>query len=392
MATTKGRYEPLFDHDNDRSSILEKRSSKFYEASLGALSPVSSLPAYSRTTELLKSRRKKKTLPLDRFFYFCARQPSFIKWAVLVVLSGLPPTTFLLVSLFAIPRNKTIGVNGTYLQTAIWTISSWASFIILYGVVSTIASLIALLCKQSVYLMKFQNSGHALTFRIALMLWASACYAITPRVFPSLTHWVWWLHKVFEFILIALSIFLAQGIVLELLSIRYIQTWLGPRLRRASDELETMKTLQFLVMPNPRKGDTNMISRMYASFFGLRAIDFLYQDIAQGRGDTEKWTTYATILWNDIRDGKESITRWDLDQRLRNMNHDPSVTYELFAQLDVSGDSSVTQEEVEKLVQRVGYQLNLRALAQRGINSILLKLDIILFLVVIIIVVLIYCK
>lgn len=118
----------------------------------------------------------------------------------------------------------------------------------------------------------------------------------------------------------------------------------------------------------------------------------MYKDIVEGRGDHEKWLSYATILWNDIRDGKQEITRFDLERRAHAMNHEPGLSYELYTKLDASGDSTITQDEVELLVQRLGHQLNLRTLAQRGINSILRKLDIIMLILVIAIILIIFCE
>lgn len=63
------------------------------------------------------------------------------------------------------------------------------------------------------------------------------------------------------------------------------------------------------------------------------------------------------------------------------MNRELDRGHHLFTQLDESCDGEVTFEEVDKLVQRVGLQLNARQRAQHSIDRLLSKLKILLSIV-----------
>ncbi|KAK5099002.1 hypothetical protein LTR70_000876 [Exophiala xenobiotica] len=182
------------------------------------------------------------------------------------------------------------------------------------------------------------------------------------------------------------------GLILELTSVTYIQGWMGPRSQRASDELEAVKELQHLVNLHVSADNVGFVGKICKKLFLLINSGDLYYQISNSLGHEEMWTEYATKIWNSISRGKQALTRFDIDQQLRDMNRGPSRGHDLFMQLDESCDGRVTQEELEKLVHRIGLQLNVRAQAQHGINSLLWKLEAILSIVMLGIILFLYIQ
>lgn len=346
---------------------------------------------YRRSLYLASSKVPKRTLPLDQFAKACKSQSPLVKALAITVITGIPFLIFHLITLFVLPKNTIIGPPGskaTIFELSKWLLISWVSFMVLLWCGRILAALLAWCCSLLQSWVKFQRLAQAICTRMVLMLWAVVCYAVIPSVFhhslgqeKTVDAWVEKLQKAFRFIIIAFAIILVQGIVLELSSIQYIQGWMGPRSQRASDELDTIRQLYELTNPHLTSGKAGYAAKLFKKLF-LPIDDMdLYYRMSQGQGDPELWTQYANHVWDSISQGKPSITRFDIDQQLRAMNRDPARGFNLFLQLDDSCDGQVTLDEVEKLVRRVGLQLNTRARAQHGIKSLLRKLEIILSIV-----------
>lgn len=347
-------------------------------------------------------RATKRALPIDQFVKACQTQSPFVKAIVITFITGIPFLVFLLVTLYALPKNTIVGPAGskaTIFQLSKWLGISWISFMGLLWTGRILASLATWCCSLSISTVKYQRLAEAICTRMVLMFWAIVCYAIIPTVFhrslggeKTADIWVEKLQRAFRFLIIAFAIIVGQGIVLELSSIQYIQGWMGPRSKRASDELDTIRQLYELTNPHLSSDNVGYMAKIMKKLLLPVNEEDLHYRMTNGQGDSELWTLYANHLWDNISQGKSSITRFDIDQQLRAMNRDPARGQDLFLQLDSSCDGEVTFEEVEKLVQRVGMQLNTRAQAQRGINSLLRKLEIILSIVMAGIIFFIYSK
>lgn len=224
------------------------------------------------------------------------------------------------------------------------------------------------------------------------MIWAIIIFAIIPSVFHETTLpdeknrknppkiWVDTLREAFRFLIIAFALIVVQGIILQLSSIQYIQGYMGPRSQRASDELNTIKQLHDLVDPKSQDQVHVMGKAIRKLLVPVNENDPYYR-ISHGLGDEALWTEYAQSLWETISQGKDSINRMDIARQLTAMNRDPDRGFDLFNQLDHSGDGEVTFDEVEKLVHRVGTLLKARDEAQHGIKRLLSKLEILLSIV-----------
>lgn len=377
---------------------FEKQSSVFFkEVSAESDYPKEDLTlkplSYRRSVYLAHPKSTKRSLPLDQFFEACASQAPFVKAAVVTFVTGVPFLVFLLITLYALPKKTILGPPGskaTIFELSKWLLISWASFMGLLWCGKILAAISTWCCTLSKSWIKFQRLTQTICLRMVLMLWAIVCYAVIPSVFHHslgtkgiVEHWVQMLQKAFKFLIIAFAIFLVQGIVLELSSIQYIQGWMGPRSQRACDELDTIKQLHELTDPHVSSGNAGYVTKVLKKLLLPVRNDDLYYRISCGQGHPEMWAEYANYIWDSISQGKATVTRFDVDEQLRAMNrdHDPSRGRELFIQLDDSCDGQVILGEVEKLVQRVGLQLNTRAQAQRGIDSLLRKLEVILSVV-----------
>jgi len=354
------------------------------------------IPAYQRSLGLSRPKSRQKQLPLDRFYRSCANQAPVVKGLIITVVTGLPFLIFLLVTLYVLPPKISIGpkeLGATVFELSKWLFVCWASFMVLLWCGRVLAAFSAWVCSMARKLAGYERLAETLSLRMVLLLWAAVCYAMVSHVFHhslgtniekdqrTVYNWVHELQKTFMFLMIAFAIVFFQGIILELASVTYIQGWMGPRSQRASDELATVKELQHLVNPHVSVDDIGFVGKICKKLFLPIDSNDLYYQISHGEGDEEMWTQYATKIWNSISQGKQALTRFDVDQQLRDMNRDPSRGHDLFTQIDESCDGNVTQEELEKLVQRIGLQLNVRAQAQRGIQSLLRKLEAILSIV-----------
>lgn len=359
-------------------------------------------PSYRLSTTLANHKPAKKTYPMDRFLKACNRQGPLVKAIVITVVTGIPFLVFLLVALFALPKNDIIGGSGsaaTMTELAKWLLISWATFMGLLWCGRILAALSASCCTLLESWGKYQRLAEAVCTRIVLMFWAVVCHSVLPRVFhrslgsqATAVDWTQKLQKAFLFLIIAFAIILVQGIFLELSAINYIQGWMGPRSQRASDELDTIRQLYELTNPHLESNDVSYFNRFVKKLLLPFDDTDLYYRMSLGQGDPELWSEYANHVWNSISQGKTSITRFDIDEQLRAMNRDPARGFNLFLQLDDSCDGQVTQDEVEKLVRRVGLQLNVRARAQHGIDTLLRKLEILLSIVMAGIILFLYSK
>lgn len=347
--------------------------------------------SYRRSTTLANHKPMKKTFPLDRFRKACQRQGPLVKAALITIITGIPFLIFLLVTLFALPKGTIVGPAGskaTIFELAKWLFISWATFMALLWCGRVLAAFSAWCCTLLESWEKYQRLAEAICTRIVLMFWAVVCHAVLPSIFhhsfekePAASDWTAKLQKAFLFLIIAFAIILCQGIFLELSAINYIQGWMGPRSQRASDELDTIRRLYELTNPHIETTKSGYFSKVARKLLLPFDDTDLYYRMSLGQGDPELWNQYATHVWNSISQGKTSINRFDIDHQLRAMNRDPARGFNLFLQLDESCDGQVTLDEVEKLVRRVGLQLNTRARAQHGIDSLLKKLEILLSIV-----------
>ena len=366
--------------------------------------PTPQLLPTRRTVYLSEHREQDRRLPLDQFFHACTQQTPFVRALILTAITAIPFVVFILVAHYALPK-RAVGpadAQATIFELAKWLLISWATFMGLLWCGRIFAAISTWCCAQSRSLIKFQRLAEAICLRMVLMLWAAVCYAVIPSVFhhsvtteakgvATVTNWVATLQKAFKFLIIAFAIILVQGIVLELASIQYIGVYMGPRSQKAAKELDTIKRLYQLTNPHESTGLGMFAKAMRKLLQPINDNDLYYQ-ISRGQGDTEIWTQYANHLWDCIAQGKSSLTHFDLDRQLRAMNRDPARAHDLFTQLDDSCDGEVTLDEVEKLVQRVGLQLNIRGESQRSINSLLRKLEVLLSIVMLGVIFVLYSK
>lgn len=390
-----------FNMQNDK----EKSDTVIKEVPLGtpnsekpkALS-VPAMPSYRRSMELSRPKQKQKPLPLDRFHRAWKDQAALVRGMAITLLTGIPFIIFFLVARYALPAHLTIGpkeLGATIFELSKWLFCAWGSFWILLWCGRILAAFLSWVCSMSRSLAGFKRLARTLTLRMVLLLWAAVCYNMVGRVFhhalganiakdtATVYNWVNELKRAFKFLMIAFAIIFGQGIVLELASVQYVQGWMGPRSQRAFDELETIKKLQHLVDPHVSAETLGIVRKVCRVLFLPIDSNDLYYQISNGGGDNEMWSAYANKIWNSIARGKQALTRFHIDQQLRDMHRDTSHAQDLFTQLDESCDGNVTQDELEKLVQRIGLQLNVRAQAQRGINSLLRKLEAILCIVMV---------
>lgn len=342
---------------------------------------------------------KSKPLPIDRVIEFIKRQPPLLKGAVGTLLTGLPFLIFYAVTVNSIKPGTTVGGHALMRELAEWLFISTCVLILLFWGGKGFAKMTSYICGLSERTQKFQGLVGAVFVRLVFMMWTVISYAIIPDIFKHNggadatleNNWVHTLQQAFKFMAIAAGIILAQGIFLELIAIDYVEGWANPRSQRAYDELALIKDLHSLVDPNAAKQDTSMMSRFYKKLVSPET-NTLYWKISEGRGTKEDWCEYATKMWDSLSRGKAAMTRFDFDQRLRDMGRSTGKGEELFNQLDDSCDGNVTQEELEKLVCTLGMELNIRFAAQDGIHKLLRKLEILMLIAIGIIIAFVYGK
>jgi len=171
-----------------------------------------------------------------------------------------------------------------------------------------------------------------------------------------------------------------------------IEGFIGPRSEKASNELEVIKDLNNLVRRHLSSDDIGIVSRFFKSLLLPTNSKDLYYVISRGEGDEEKWNEYAGTIWTTMAGGKSYLTAQDLSQQLIAMNRDPERGRDLFVQLDESLDGQVTEDEVTKLVHKIGLQLNRRTQAMSGIRHLMQKLEIVMSVLMLGLIICIYGK
>ncbi|KAJ9616621.1 hypothetical protein H2200_000340 [Cladophialophora chaetospira] len=335
-------------------------------------------------------RRQKRPLPLDRVARSLRKTPQAIRIALFVVLSGLPFAAYMLVARFKL-RHKWIGppeLHATHFKLSKWLMFCWASLLIIFALAESLARLASWACSLSTGTLKYQPLAKTLCFRVTLLAWAGAAHEANCIVWPDPPHkikddWPATLRQVFVFLVVSFSILLVQGIVLQLIAIRYVEGYMGPRSQRAFNELETIRDLNSLVKQHFEAGDMSFVVKILKKvFLPVRAGAF--DTIVSGKGTEEMHRDYAASIWNTVTTDLNTkvLTAADISRRLVAMGRDPEPAEDLFAQLDESCDGEVTREELEALVISTGRQLNKRAESMKGIRSLLHKLEALLTLIV----------
>lgn len=358
----------------------------------------------TRTDELARPRRAPKPLLFDRIYRACAEQAIGVKAIIIAVITCIPFVIFYCVSHQEHYKNVKIGppkyrVNIRFLST--WLIVCWGSFIGILYIGRVLAAGLCYLCSQSTAMSRYRRLASEVMVRLTLMLWAAVGYASIVDIAKTqqsgisataLDSWVKRLHTAFMFLIIAFAVIFVQGVLLQLISIQYIEGYIGPRTERASNELETIKALQDLVNPHLDHGNIGFLAKMLRKVFMPVNSRDAYYLISRGQGNDEVWQEYAFKIWSEISAGRSYITVQDITQRLIAMNREPEKGQDLFYALDESTDGQVTEDEVHKLIRQTGVQLNKRAQAMCGIKALIRKLEIITSIVMLGIIVFIYGK
>ena len=358
-------------------------------------------PSYGiKRSDTVHRHRKQKPLPLDRLFQRAHKTPHAVKLLLIVLLTGMPFVIFMLVARFAL-RHENIGPTGpgyvraTYFQLSKWMMICWAALLIIFGLAEGLASLASWACSLHTHWVKYAPLANTMSFRITMLAWAGASYQANCSIWPATTKedWTHTLQTTFEFLVVAFAIVLVQGIVLQLIAIRYVEGYIGPRSNRASNELETIRDINNLVKRHIEHDDPSYFLRIFKKLF-YPIEETMYDKIASGNASQEVHREYAATIWNTIATDlhTDGLTSAHFAARLKDMGRDPEAGEDLFAQLDESCDGQVTREELEALVVNTGAQLNKRADSMRGIKNLLFKLEILLTLVVFGIIVFIYSK
>ncbi|KAK5092198.1 hypothetical protein LTR70_005853 [Exophiala xenobiotica] len=346
-----------------------------------------------RSQELARPKRKPKPKPFDRLVKAAGDQSLFVKGVIIAILSAVPFVVFLCVAKFCFPEvQRVANLPITLVQLATWLIVCWGSFVGILYLGRVVALGVSWICKQSTSLNRFRSLARETCLRITMLLWAAVGYAVAPQIFTSqdiaealtekdktsISDWNNKMRLAFMFLMIAFAIILVQGILLQLISIQYIEGFIGPRAEKASDELLVLKDLNHLVRRHLSSDDIGIVSRFLKSL--LLPIDSkdLYYVISRGEGDEDIWNEYAGNIWTTISNGRSFLTAQDLSRQLTDMNRDPERGRDLFLQLDDSLDGQITEDEVTKLVHKIGLQLNRRTQAMSGIRHLMQKLEIVL--------------
>ncbi|KAK5088543.1 hypothetical protein LTS08_001051 [Lithohypha guttulata] len=368
--------------------------------------PLAKSETLRRSQELARPKRKPKPRPFDRVGRSCSDQSIVIKGTIIAAVTAIPFVVFLLIALFAFPSKTPVGekdLGVTLVRLAKWLLVSWGSFIGLLYCGRIVAMFAAYLCTLSSASYRFRGLARECCLRLTLMLWAGVGYAIMPNMFnhshlnsgtvkAKATDWVNNLRRAFMFLIIAFAIIFVQGVLLELIKIQYIEGFIGPRAEKASNELEVIKDLNNLVDRHISSDDISILTKLFNKLFLPTNSNDLYYIISRGEGDEEKWNEYAANIWSSITNGRTFLTMSDLSQQLIAMNRDPERGRDLFLQLDESCDGQITEDEVTRLVHRIGLMLNRRTQAMTGIQRLMQKLEIVLTILVLGLIVFLYVQ
>ena len=355
-----------------------------------------------RRTKTVYRERKQKPLPLDRLFQSFHRTPRGVRVLLIIVLSGIPFVVFMLVARFASAlRHHNIGpasLHATYFKLSKWLMICWASLIIIFGLAETLARLASWACSLHTHWVKYAPLANTMCFRVTMLVWAAVAYEANCIIWPvtlkdGQDDWPNKLKEVFQFLAVSFAIILVQGVVLQLIAIRYVEGYVGPRAKRASNELQTIHDINNLVKHHIEHDDPSYFVKIFKSLFYPVEVN-VYDIIASGNANEEEHREYAANIWNTITTDlhKEVLTPADFAARLKDMGRDPEAAEDLFGLLDQSCDGQVSKDELETLVVNTGAQLNKRANSMRGIKNLLFKLEILLTLVMFGIIVFIYSK
>lgn len=358
----------------------------------------------TRTEELARPKRAPRPLLFDRIYRTCAEQAIGVKALIIAAVTCIPFVIFYCVSHQERYKSVKIGpnnykVNIRFLST--WLIVCWGSFIGILYVGRVLAAGLCYLCSQSTPLARYKRLASDVTVRMTLMLWAAVGYATIADIAKTqksgisasaLESWVKRLHTAFMFLIIAFAVIFVQGVILQLITIQYIEGYIGPRTERASNELETIKALQDLVNPHLDHSHIGFFAKMLRKLLMPINSRDPYYLISRGQGNDDIWQEYAFKIWSEIAAGRSYITVQDITQRLVAMNRDPEKGQDLFYALDESTDGQVTEDELHRLIRQTGLQLNKRAQAMSGIKALIRKLEVITSIVMLGIIVFIYGK
>ncbi|KAK5203826.1 hypothetical protein LTR20_009472 [Exophiala xenobiotica] len=353
----------------------------------------------TKSNHVIRRHRRQPPLPLDRFARGISRTPRALKILLLVIFSGLPFMAFMLIARYQL-RHRTIGppeLNATFFKLAKWMTVCWASLLIIFGLAEVFSHFASWACSLSKHSVKYRPLAKTLSYRITMLVWAGAAHQANCRIWNTdIPHnvpdnWPATLKQVFVFLVVSFTILLVQGIILQLIAIRYVDGFIGPRSNRAFNELEIIRDLNNLVKQHYERSDLSFTVKMLKRFF-FPVEDEDFETIVTGRGNEEMHRDYAARIWNTVTMDlhKVVLTSVDLRRRLIDMGRDPEPAEDLFARLDESCDGQVTREELETLVVNTGAQLNKRAESMQGIKKLLSKLELLLTLVMFTIIVFIY--
>lgn len=355
-------------------------------------------PSYAiRRTSAIRRQRRQKPLPFDRAAHTFHRTPRAVKGLLIVILTGIPFMIFMLVARFAL-RHRNIGpaeLHATYFKLAKWMTVCWASLLIIFGLAESFARLAAWTCSLSTDWVKYAPLANTLCFRLSMLVWAGAAHQANCQVWTSnyvgRDNWPAKLKQVFVFLTISFAVLLVQGIFMQLIAIRYVEGYVGPRARKGLQEIQTIRELNNLVKKHLEHDDPSYFAKMFKKIF-FPVEDSAFDAIVNGTASEEAHREYAAAIWNTVAVDmhKDELTSEDISSRLRAMGRDSSSAEDLFAQLDKSGDGSVTRDELEDLVVNTGAQLNKRADSMKGIKKLLFKLELLLTCLVFGVIVFIY--
>lgn len=359
-------------------------------------------PTYAiRRTSTTRRNRPQKPLPLDRAAHVFHRTPRAVKALLIIILTGIPFMIFMLVARYADTlRHRPIGpvaLHATYFKLAQWMTVCWASLLIIFTLAEGFARLASWICSLSKHWVKYAPLANTLCFRLTMLIWAGAAHQANCQVwkddYKGRDNWPAELKQVFVFMIISFAVFLAQGVFMQLVAIRYVEGYIGPRARKGLKEIETIRDLNYLVKKHIEHDDPSYFVKIFKKIF-FPVEDIAFDAIVDGTANEEAHREYAAAIWNTVTidNHKETLTAEDISSRLKAMGRDPEHAEDLFAQLDKSGDSQVTRDELEDLVVNTGAQLNKRADSLAGIKKLLFKLEILLTCLVFGVIVFIYSK
>lgn len=344
-------------------------------------------------------RRHRKPRAADRMFAACRHLPLFVKAVLIIALTGAPIAVYTGLA-YTRYRGAFVG-DGRLLVShgnlSVWLIIAWVSFLVVVTVAEMLGRFFSWLCHTSSITVKYAPLADTMWFRLTLMAWVGALHKATCVLWPiSLqpghsNNWVYTLRQVFEFMTVALAIFLVQGIVLQFIGIQYVQGYIGARSERAMDELETLQHLDALVRPRKMHGNWDFLTQIVRMVFLPRKSN-IFVEIRNGRSTDEEVAGYAALIWATVAGSRLDISRADICERLTELGRDPEGGRDLFILLDRSGDNKVTRLEFEELVILAAAQLKKRAGAMRGITLLLRKLEVILCFLVFGLIMFVYSK